>query len=244
LEGGVVGCEDGQVGSVGNGIGEAGCVDGSEEGAETGFLSDGADVRREGEETVDDVDDSTVEGNVLVVLLVYVRVGLNRSESTYSFSDRDIVLESRDHNDLAIAYAAFNDLTASDVRKGSVVEQCGGECRSLCNIFRAELANENVVVEKSLEVALLTSRGQCTRAVQCVQSIVGRSQQCDVLSAAECGCKIRLALQQADESCQVLVAGKDRGEVGRAGVFLSFSSNDCSCSEEGLSELHDGYAWR
>jgi hypothetical protein len=77
LEGGVVGGEDGQVGSVGNGIGEAGCVDGSEEGAETGFLSDGADVRWEGEETVDDVDDSTIEGDVLVVLLVGIRIGLN-----------------------------------------------------------------------------------------------------------------------------------------------------------------------
>jgi hypothetical protein len=207
-------------------------------------LSDGADVRREGEEAVDDVDNSTVEGNVLVVLLVYIRVGWDRSELTYSFGDSDIVLESRDYNDLAIAYAAFNDLAASDIGKGSVIEQCGGEGRSLCDVFRAEFADENVVVEKSLEVALLTSRGQCTRAVQCVQSIVGRGQQGNVLSAAKCGCKIRLALQQADESCQVLVAGEDRGEVGRAGVFLSSSSNDCSCSEEGLSELHDGYAWK
>ena len=242
LEGGVVWCEDGQIGGGCDGFGEAGCVDGTEEGAETGFLSDGADVRREGEQTIDNVDHSTIEGNVLVVLLVYIQVGLNQSESTYSFSNRDIVLESRDHNDLAVAYTAFDNLTTSDIGKGSVVEQSSGEGRSLCDVLRAELANENVVVEKSLEEALLAGRGQYTGAVQCVQSIVGRSQQCNVLGASECGCKIRLALQQADEGGQVLVAGEDRGEVGGAGVFLSSSSNDCSCSEEGLSELHDEYA--
>lgn len=242
LEGGVVWCEDGQIGGGCDGFGEAGCVDGTEEGAETGFLSDGADVRREGEQTIDNVDHSTIKGNVLVVLLVYIQVGLNQSESTYSFSNRDIVLESRDHNDLAVAYTAFDNLTTSDIGKGSVVEQSSGEGRSLCDVLRAELANENVVVEKSLKEALLAGRGQYTGAVQCVQSIVGRSQQCNVLGASECGSKIRLALQQADEGGQVLVAGEDRGEVGGAGVFLSSSSNDCSCSEEGLSELHDEYA--
>ena len=76
MEGGVVGSEDGEVRGGGDGFGEAGCVDCTEEGAEAGFLSDGADVGREGEETVDNVNDSAVEGNVLVGSLVYIRVGI------------------------------------------------------------------------------------------------------------------------------------------------------------------------
>ena len=74
LEGGVVGGEDGEVRGGGDSFGKAGCVDCTEEGAETGFLSDGADVRREGEEPVDNVDDSTVEGNVLMASLVNIRI--------------------------------------------------------------------------------------------------------------------------------------------------------------------------
>lgn len=80
LEGGVVGGEDGEVRGGGDSFGKAGCVDCTEEGAETGFLSDGADVRREGEEAVNNVDDSTVEGNVLMASLVNIRiVSIDRS---------------------------------------------------------------------------------------------------------------------------------------------------------------------
>jgi hypothetical protein len=75
LESGVVGSEDGEVRCSGDGFGEAGCVHCVKEGAEAGFLGDGADVRREGEETVNNVDDSAVEGNVLVVSSVYIQVG-------------------------------------------------------------------------------------------------------------------------------------------------------------------------
>jgi hypothetical protein len=135
LESGVVRGEDGKVRGGVDGFGELGCVDGSEESAEAGFLSDSADVRWESEETVDDMDDSTVEGDILVVSSVYVRIASNRSESTHSFSDRDVIFEPRDYNDLSVAHAAFDDLTASDIGKGSIVEQCGGEGRSFSNVF-------------------------------------------------------------------------------------------------------------
>ena len=72
LESGVVRSENGQVGSGVDGFSEVGCVDSTEEGAEPGFLSNSADVRRDGEETVDNVDNSAVEGNVLMMLLAYI----------------------------------------------------------------------------------------------------------------------------------------------------------------------------
>jgi alpha-D-ribose 1-methylphosphonate 5-triphosphate synthase subunit PhnG len=99
-----------------------------------------------------------------------------------------------------------------------------------------------MVVEKSLEDTLLRQRH--TRAVQSVQGIVGRGKQCNVLGATQCRCNVRLARQQGDECGQVLIAGEDRGEVSGGSIFLSSSSDYCSRSEEGLSELHDDDALR
>ena len=187
------------------------------------------------------MNNSVVEFDVLAVLLAYVRVGLNRTGLTYSFSDRNVVLESRDCNDLVVAHADFDDLAASDIGIGGVIEKRGGEGRGFCDVLRAELANENVVVQQSLEEAFL--RDIDTRAVQRAESLIGRSQQCDVLSATKRRCKLRLALQQINECAEVLIAAEDRGEVGRASIFLlSSSRNDCNRSEESLSELHDEYA--
>lgn len=66
LEGCIVGCEDGQVGCGVDGFGQVGGVDCTEEGAEASFLSSDTDVGRDGEQTVDDVDDTAVESDVLL----------------------------------------------------------------------------------------------------------------------------------------------------------------------------------
>lgn len=76
---------------------------------------------------------------------------------TYGFSHSDIVLESRDGNDLVVFHTALDDLSAADVGKSSVIEQSGRESRSLRDVLRAERTNEDVVVEKSLQEAFLLS---------------------------------------------------------------------------------------
>jgi hypothetical protein len=74
---------------------------------------------------------------------------------TYSFSDSDIVLESSDSKNLIVLNADFNDLTASNIGESSVVEESRRESRSLSNAGRVENANQDVVVEQSLNQALL-----------------------------------------------------------------------------------------
>jgi hypothetical protein len=71
LERFVVWGEDGQVGGGVDCFCEVGCVDCTEESAKTGFLGDGADVRRDCEEAVDDVDDAAVECNVLTIVSLH-----------------------------------------------------------------------------------------------------------------------------------------------------------------------------
>lgn len=65
LEGGVRWRKDGQVGGVVHGIDELSRVEGSTEGRETSSGKSVGSVDRYGEKTVDDVDDTTCEVNVL-----------------------------------------------------------------------------------------------------------------------------------------------------------------------------------
>lgn len=64
----VVGGEDGQVGGGVDGFGKVCGVDCTEESTQTGFLGDHADVRWDSEKAVDDMDDTTVECNVLQIV--------------------------------------------------------------------------------------------------------------------------------------------------------------------------------
>lgn len=66
LERCIVGCEDGQVRCRVDGLGQVGGVDCTKEGAEASFLSSDTDVGRDGEQAIDDVDDTAVESDVLL----------------------------------------------------------------------------------------------------------------------------------------------------------------------------------
>ena len=70
---------------------------------------------------------------------------------TYSFSDSDIVLETRNSKNLIVLNADFDDLTASDIGESSIVQEGRREGRSLSNAGRVENADQDVVVEQSLD---------------------------------------------------------------------------------------------
>lgn len=71
LEGSVDRGEDGDIGGRVDGFGEVGRVDGAEEGTQASFLSNSADVRGDGEQAVNDVNDfSLVLVDMHVLLIV------------------------------------------------------------------------------------------------------------------------------------------------------------------------------
>lgn len=127
----VVGSEDGQVGCGVDSFGEVGGVDSTQESTQTSFLGDHADVRGNGEEAIDDMDHTTVECDVLEQIISFVSNPKFVVSMTYSFSDSDVVLESRDSKNLIVLDADFDDLTASDIGEGSVVEESRREGWSL-----------------------------------------------------------------------------------------------------------------
>lgn len=69
LEGGVVGRKDGQVRCGVHSFGELSRIEGAKQCGQVGLLSDGTDIGRDGEQTVNDVDNATVEGKVLQSLI-------------------------------------------------------------------------------------------------------------------------------------------------------------------------------
>jgi hypothetical protein len=86
-------------------------------------LSDGADIRRDSEESVDDVDDTAVECNVLTIVSLHrLSVGWN-----------DLQLQSRSRY-LVVYHAALDNLATSDIGIGSVVEESGREGGSLSDV--------------------------------------------------------------------------------------------------------------
>lgn len=153
---------------------------------------------------------------------------------TYSLSNGNIVLETGDDSNLIVFQTALDDLSASDIGKSSVIEQSGRESGSLGNVFRAESANENVVVEQGLEEAFLLGSGR-VGAVQRIEGIVGRSQKRDVRGSRKCFCDVGVALQQSDKPGKVLVSSQSRGEVDG---FLSSSCNNSQRGSQNLLELH------
>ena len=85
---------------------------------------------------------------------------MKEHDNTYSFSDIDAVLESRDGFNSAVLSADLDDLAASDVGIGSVVEESRRECWSFGDAGRVEKANQDVVIEQCLDQTLLSTRAQ------------------------------------------------------------------------------------
>ena len=75
--------------------------------------------------------------------------------TTYSFGDGHIVLESSDDRNILTLDTNIDNLASGDIGVGSVVEKSGRESWCLGNTRRVEHANEDMVVEQSLDETLL-----------------------------------------------------------------------------------------